>query len=519
MATHRLSEALGLLRRAVAPSGGALTDGQLLARFVAARDEAAFAALVRRHGPMVLGVCRRVLRHAQDAEDAFQAAFLVLARKAASVVRGEAVGSWLYRVAYRTAREAGAKSARRRARERQVEVMPHPEVGPEEARDWLPLLDHELRRLPEQYRAAVVLCDLEGRSRREAARQLWLPEGTLSCRLARARTLLARRLARHRLALSGAALTAALAEACAAVPPALVGSTAEAALLVTVAPAAAAGVVSAHVVALTEGVLKAMLLVKLKTVTAVLCGLTALGLGTGGVLYQARARASDPTQAGPAAAALRPAGSAAAALDPDTRKLQQDREAERRAAERAREQELRAELEAARREALALRDEAERQRQRAEVERQRAEAVLALAKDQARLAEAKLAALEEAAKAHQAQAAAGAAGILRPTDGRDPRAKEANRAQDKPDMLKQLDDRRQKLLAELRVVEERLKKELDTLDAQRAELLGKQYTPPARPGTPGADKLDRILERMERMERRLERLERGPVPGGPGNKR
>src|SRR2546429_7630869 len=117
-----------------------LTDGQLLSRFVGQRDEASYAALVRRHGAMVLGVCRRVLRDYHDAEDAFQATFLVLARKAASVVKRESVGCWLYGVAYRTALEAGSASARRRAKERTMRDMPHPEVAPAEAPDWRPLL-------------------------------------------------------------------------------------------------------------------------------------------------------------------------------------------------------------------------------------------------------------------------------------------------------------------------------------------------------------------------------------------
>ena len=186
-------------------AGGGQTDGQLLARFVAARDEASFASLVRRHGPMVLGVCRRILHDFHDAEDAFQATFLVLARKATTLVVGESLGCWLYEVAYRTALEASTLSARRRSRERPMRDMPHPEVAPAEAQDWRPLLDRELSRLPEKYRAAVVLCDLQGRPRREAARQLGVPEGTLSSRLATARQMLARRLAGCGVALSGGA--------------------------------------------------------------------------------------------------------------------------------------------------------------------------------------------------------------------------------------------------------------------------------------------------------------------------
>src|SRR6516225_10361282 len=138
------------LRRLALRETDALTDGQLLECFVSHHDEAAFAALVRRHGPMVMGVCRRVIGHTQDAEDAFQATFLVLVRKAASVVPREAVGSWLYGVAYRTALGARARRARRRATERQVDPMPQPQVEPAQP-EWelLALLDRELSRLPD----------------------------------------------------------------------------------------------------------------------------------------------------------------------------------------------------------------------------------------------------------------------------------------------------------------------------------------------------------------------------------
>jgi RNA polymerase sigma-70 factor (ECF subfamily) len=157
----------------------ALAIWGLLARFVATRDEASFAALVRRHGPMGWRLCLRLLGHAQDAEDVFQATFLVLACKAASVLKRESVGSWLYGVASRTALEARAVKARRISREKQVEDMPHPAVMPAEVQDWWPLLDEELNRLPEHYRAAIVLCDLEGQPRKEAARQLEWRVGTL----------------------------------------------------------------------------------------------------------------------------------------------------------------------------------------------------------------------------------------------------------------------------------------------------------------------------------------------------
>jgi RNA polymerase sigma factor (sigma-70 family) len=250
-------------------AGGGLTDGQLLARFVAARDEPSFASLLRRHGPMVLGVCRRVLRDFHDAEDAFQATFLILARKAPSVVKHESVGCWLYAVAYNTALEAARANALRRARERQARNMPQPEASlsgvPAELADLTPLLDREVNRLSERYRSAVVLCDLEGHPRKEAARLLGVPEGTLSSRLTRARMLLAKRLAGRGLALSAGTLAAAvMAEAASAqVPAALMNSTARVATLVAAGQLAAASTPAA---VLMKGVMKAMLLKKLRLV-------------------------------------------------------------------------------------------------------------------------------------------------------------------------------------------------------------------------------------------------------------
>jgi RNA polymerase sigma factor (sigma-70 family) len=271
-------------------------DGQLLARFVAARDEASFEALVRRHGPLVLGVCRRLLRHTQDAEDAFQATFLVLARKAA-VVRRDAVVSWLYAVAYRTALEARTVNARRRARERQVGEMPHPEVAATEVLDWRPYLEQELARLHESYRSAVVLCDLEGRSRKEAARLLGLPEGTVSSRLARGRRLLAKRLARYGLAPSACALASALSEgASAAVPASLVASTVKAAALVAAGQSAA---VAAPAAVLMKGVLQNMFLAKLKLVAGIVT--VAIALGATGFAYHTGAGPGSAQAAPPAA--------------------------------------------------------------------------------------------------------------------------------------------------------------------------------------------------------------------------
>jgi RNA polymerase sigma factor (sigma-70 family) len=274
MPTGGLSEAVQQLRSiALRRDGAGATDAQLLEWFVAGGDEAAFAGLVRRHGPMVWGVCRRVLRGHHDAEDAFQATFLVLVRRAASVVPREQVANWLYGVAYQTARKARAAAARRRGRERQVTEMPEPAVvaDPDPWRDARSVFDQALSQLPDKYRSAIVLCDLEGKSYKEAARHLGVPEGTLSGRLTRGRALLARRLARHGAALSGAALTALLSReaASAGVPPAVESSTIRAAGLLATGQAAVAGVVPAKVAALTEGVLKAMPMLKHKVVTAV----------------------------------------------------------------------------------------------------------------------------------------------------------------------------------------------------------------------------------------------------------
>jgi RNA polymerase sigma factor (sigma-70 family) len=169
-----------------------LTDGQLLECFVRGRESAALEALVRRHGPMVWSVCRRILQNHHDAEDAFQAAFLVLVRKAALIRSPAKVGNWLYGVARQTALKARATRAKRKTREAQVTHLPEPAVAePESWRDLQALLNQGLNRLPEKYRAVLVLCDLEGKSRKEAARNLRLALGTVSSRLARARMMLA----------------------------------------------------------------------------------------------------------------------------------------------------------------------------------------------------------------------------------------------------------------------------------------------------------------------------------------
>jgi RNA polymerase sigma factor (sigma-70 family) len=258
------------LRRAVlAHTGGGLTDGQLLQCFVVRRDEAAFEAIVRRHGPMVWGVCRRIAGNTHDADDAFQATFLLLVRRAASLESPELVGNWLYGVAFRTALKARATRFRRQRYEGTLEDAPEPSIVQESHEDWKPPLDQALNQLPELYRVPVVLCELEGRSRAEVARQLRLPEGTLSSRLAKARKLLANRLARHGLVLSSLSLTAALARG-APVPPELIASTTQAAL--------AGAVQCGSIPALLEGVKQAMTLTRIKMVAVLLTVATVLGV-------------------------------------------------------------------------------------------------------------------------------------------------------------------------------------------------------------------------------------------------
>src|SRR5262245_47877049 len=218
MATARQTDVLRHLRRLTCSQPGAdVTDAQLVELFVRTRDEDAFAAIVRRHGPMVLAVCRRVLVNDHDAEDAFQATFLVLARKAARLRQRNLVGNWLYGVAYRAALEVKAG----RPKEKPVSALPEPEVT--DTCPWSelrPILDAELSRLPEDGRVAVVLCDLEGRTRREVARQLGIAESTLSSRLTAARRTLAKRLSRRGIVLSSTGLATALAETASASLPA-----------------------------------------------------------------------------------------------------------------------------------------------------------------------------------------------------------------------------------------------------------------------------------------------------------
>jgi RNA polymerase sigma factor (sigma-70 family) len=291
------------LRRALAPGPGeAVSDAQLLEHFVKTGDQLAFELLVWRHERMVFGVCRRVLRDHHAAEDAFQATFLLLARKAASIGNYQAVAGWLHRVASRVAHHARSKASRRKrlgSPNADLASLPSPREPSAEllARDLGPVLDEEVGRLPEKYRVPVVLCYLEGKTYAQAARQVGCPVGTLSARLTRARGMLQARLTRRGVGIGVGLLVAVLCEhaASAAVPAALVAGTVKAALLVALGRAAA-GATSPEVAALTEGVLRSMLFHKLKLVSVLLAALVVcVGAGT----YVAALHAGDPVQPPP----------------------------------------------------------------------------------------------------------------------------------------------------------------------------------------------------------------------------
>jgi RNA polymerase sigma factor (sigma-70 family) len=280
MANRPVNGALGRLRDAVLRDTAGATDEQLLEAYLARRDPAALEVLVRRHGPMVWGVCRRLLGH-HDAEDAFQATFFVLVRKAGSIVSRAVLASWLHGVARRTALKARTAATRRAARERLVAAQP--ELSPPPLRDDLhEVLDRELGLLPEKYRAVLVLCDLQGLTRKEAAARLRTAEGTVASRLARARAALARRLTRHGLAVAAAEVGVVLAEdaTAAGVPAGLRLATLRAVADWSEGMANVAGV-APRAAALAEGVLKAMALTRLKTATAVLLAVGVLGAAAG----------------------------------------------------------------------------------------------------------------------------------------------------------------------------------------------------------------------------------------------
>ncbi len=312
MATTPMNRVIQHLVAACGRDG--MTDGELLTRFLSGRDEDALAALIGRHGPMVWGVCCRVLRHPHDAEDAFQATFLVLVQKAATLPNRETVGNWLHGVARQTAVRMRAFAAKRGLREKQVAVMPEPTTAEQYVwNDLSPVVDEELSRLPNKYRALIVLCDLEGVTRKEVARRLDIPEGTAASRLAAARAMLAKRLARRGIVLSGVLLGDVLCQqsAWANVPALVVSNTRTVASLM--AAGKAAGVISGPVTTLTQGVLKTMFIKKIMTttmavlalgVTVILGGSLAVGQteGTGKPSDKPPASAEKPMETPPTAA-------------------------------------------------------------------------------------------------------------------------------------------------------------------------------------------------------------------------
>jgi RNA polymerase sigma factor (sigma-70 family) len=274
-----------------------LSDHELLQKFVRGQDEAAFATLLRRHGPMVLRVCRRILHDWHLAEDAFQATFLVLARRAEDIWPDRPLNCWLQGVARRVALRA--------CRRGPVSNTLLPEVAarlePAEdttLRELRPILEEELQRLPERYRAPLLLCYLEGKTRDEAAQQLGWLLGSVKWRLERGRELLRGRLARRGLALSSFLLSALEAEsAVVSVPAELLATTVQAALPFAADPNTAPAGISAAAVALAQGALTTMIASKLKIATALLLALTLLCTGTGVFLHLSAAEGQKPAAA------------------------------------------------------------------------------------------------------------------------------------------------------------------------------------------------------------------------------
>jgi RNA polymerase sigma factor (sigma-70 family) len=278
MPSHSLRTVISYLRRATGPACGDPEDAELLARYVATRDEAAFDALVRRHGPLVYGACRRLLDDSNDADDVFQATFVVLARRAASIRKRESVGAWLYGVAFRIARRARSRAARRR--EQEMQAVPIQTTQHEPAWNELqPILDEELMALPEKYRVPLVLCYLEGRTWDEVARVLGWPRGSMSRRLEKARELLRVRLARRGLALSWAAFLGLLTcQPLSAAVPAL--------LHTTTLQTAASSALPTALIPLVHGEIQHMAFAKMKMVFALALSLVVLGSGAGWLVFR-----------------------------------------------------------------------------------------------------------------------------------------------------------------------------------------------------------------------------------------
>lgn len=283
-----------------APHEAAVEGRELLERFIKRHDSAAFEALMRLHGSMVLGVCRRVIGDHHDSEEAFQATFLVLARKAASVRPPEMLANWLYGVAYRTSLKMRTATMRRRTKERQVAILPELQTAPVESwAELAPVLDREVNRLPDKYRVAVICCDLEGLSREEAAKRLGWPEGTVKVRLMRARSILAKRLTRQGVVLSVGALAAVVAQntASAAGPASLAASTAKAAGALAASKAASATAIGTKVASFAKGLLHLATFGK-APLTVAAAGVAAVGVTTATVLYVAAPQKGPEAVAG-----------------------------------------------------------------------------------------------------------------------------------------------------------------------------------------------------------------------------
>lgn len=279
-----------LHRLGAAAETGDVSDASLLRRFAAGSDESAFAALVDRHGPMVWGVCRRRLSLVADAEDAFQATFLVLVRKAATILRPETLGPWLHGVAYRVSARLRATSLRRGTEPLRTEPAVTEPTSDADRRELRSLLDEEVNRLPERYRVPFVLCHLDGLTNEEAARRLGCPKGTVLSRLSRARERLRKQLTRRGVGLSGAALAASLAEPAgrATVPAALAAATARSGM--AFAAGSAQSLANSATIVLTEGVLSSMFFEKIKLAAAVVLALALIGSGGGFFARRGEAR-------------------------------------------------------------------------------------------------------------------------------------------------------------------------------------------------------------------------------------
>jgi multidrug efflux system membrane fusion protein len=308
MADPELTAVLGYFRR-MAAEGGGVRDAELLGRFAASRDEAAFELLVWRHAPLVYGVCRRILHDVHDAEDAFQATFLALARHADRVHKREAVASWLHQVARRTALTLRARRDRRTARERPggaAEELPAPSdpCTEPEHKEARAIVDEEVSRLPERLRAPVILCYFEGKTVDEAALLLDCPRGTVASRLVRARERLRRRLARRGLGLAVGLVVVRQADA---------GSLSVMLPLIRAAVRQATGAIPSQVANLTREVMRAMLYQKVKAGTAVLALCAGILLAGGGLAFRLPAHAQEEPQ--PPGTAEAPKGEKAKAQD------------------------------------------------------------------------------------------------------------------------------------------------------------------------------------------------------------